>query len=139
MDERRVSLAVGALLHDIGKLLYRHNDGRNHSLSGYEYLKNELNIQDINILDQVHYHHANLLKSAKLKKDSLAYITYIADNIASATDRRKNDEETGFDRGKPLESIFNLLNDNDFVWKNALILFGKKMSKINAFVRLMQK
>ena len=98
MDERRVRLAIGALLHDIGKLLYRYNDGRNHSLSGYEYLKKELKIENNEILDQVRYHHAALLKNANIEDDSLAYITYIADNIASAVDRRKKDEEEfGFD------------------------------------------
>ena len=44
MTEENVKLAIGALLHDIGKLLYRYNDGRNHSRSGYEYLKDVVNI-----------------------------------------------------------------------------------------------
>lgn len=114
MDERRVKLAVGSLLHDIGKILYRYNDGRNHSLSGYEYLKNEIKIESNEILEQVRYHHATCLKNANIEDNSLAYITYIADNIASSSDRRKNDDvEAGFDREMPLESIFNLLNNNN--------------------------
>ncbi len=114
MDERRVKLAVGSLLHDIGKLLYRYNDGRNHSVSGYDYLKKELKIEEKDILEQVRYHHASLLKNTNIEKNSLAYITYIADNIASASDRRKKaEQEDGFDRSVPLESIFNLLNEND--------------------------
>lgn len=114
MTEENVKLTVGALLHDIGKLLYRYNDGRNHSRSGYEYLKDVVHIEDREILEQVLYHHASLLKNARIENDSLAYITYIADNIASASDRRKTqEEEPGFDREMSLESIFNLLNCND--------------------------
>ena len=114
MDERRVKLAVGALLHDVGKLLFRNSDGRNHSISGYEWLKNEVKIDNKEVLDQVRYHHAALLKQANIEENSLAYITYIADNIAASSDRRKNnDEEVGFDREQALESIFNLLNNNE--------------------------
>ena len=114
MTEENVKLAIGALLHDIGKLLYRYNDGRNHSRSGYEYLKDVVHIEDREILEQVLYHHASLLKNARIENNSLAYITYIADNIASASDRRKTqEEEPGFDREMSLQSIFNLLNCND--------------------------
>ena len=114
MTEENVKLAIGALLHDIGKLLYRYNDGRNHSRSGYEYLKDVVHIEDREILEQVLYHHASLLKNARIENNSLAYITYIADNIASASDRRKTqEEEPGFDREMSLQSIFNLLNGND--------------------------
>lgn len=114
MTEENVKLAIGALLHDIGKLLYRYNDGRNHSRSGYEYLKDVVHIEDRKILEQVLYHHASLLKNARIENNSLAYITYIADNIASASDRRKTqEEESGFDRKMSLQSIFNLLNGND--------------------------
>lgn len=114
MTQENVKLAIGALLHDIGKLLYRYNDGRNHSRSGYEYLKDVVHIEDRKILEQVLYHHASLLKNARIENNSLAYITYIADNIASASDRRKNqEEESGFDREMSLQSIFNLLNCND--------------------------
>lgn len=114
MTQENVKLAIGALLHDIGKLLYRYNDGRNHSRSGYEYLKDVVHIEDREILEQVLYHHASLLKNARIENNSLAYITYIADNIASASDRRKTqEEESGFDREMSLQSIFNLLNCND--------------------------
>ena len=49
-----------------------------------------------------------------MSTDSLAYICYIADNIAAATDRRLKDESgNGFVKDIPLDSIFNLLNNND--------------------------
>lgn len=39
MDNRKIRLLTGSLLHDTGKLLYRYNDGRNHSVSGHDFLK----------------------------------------------------------------------------------------------------
>lgn len=113
MRDIELKLIIGSLVHDIGKVLYRANDGRNHSVSGYEFLRDEVGISDSDILDQVHYHHAGLLKGAKLKKNSLSYITYIADNISSFSDRRDNGTgETGFEKDMALESIFNILNGN---------------------------
>ncbi len=110
MKEKDCNLIIGALLHDFGKLLYRYNDGRNHSTSGYEFLKNEVKLQE-DILNQVQYHHFNHIQNAKISSNSLAYITYIADNIASFIDRRKSNEDAhGFSRDLPQESIFNLLN-----------------------------
>ena len=113
MKDNQLKVIIGGLLHDVGKILYRASDGRNHSQSGYEFLKNELKIADADILDQVHYHHAGLLKNAGVADNSLAYITYIADNIAAAADRReKTSENYGFDKNMALESVFNILNGN---------------------------
>lgn len=39
ITDRQIKLVIGSLLHDIGKVVYRSGDGRNHSQSGYEYLK----------------------------------------------------------------------------------------------------
>lgn len=106
-------VAVGGMLHDIGKILYRYNDGRNHSISGYDYLKENVEGLSTEILEQIKFHHGKLLKQANIPNDSLAYITYIADNIAAMADRRtKNEEGIGFARDLPLESIFNILNGN---------------------------
>ena len=104
---------MGSLLHDIGKVIYRTGDGRNHSRSGYDYLREEIGIDDKDILDSVLYHHADMLRSANISNDSNAYITYIADNIASATDRRgKEKENYGFEMSMPLQPVFNILNGN---------------------------
>lgn len=113
MQEKQMKVAIGGMLHDIGKVLYRADDRRNHSLSGYEFLKDEVGITDSDILEQVRYHHAAFLKEAHISRDSLAYITYLADNISAAADRRENDTaESGFDKSVSLESIFNILNGN---------------------------
>jgi CRISPR-associated protein Csm1 len=114
MTDTEVKLVIGALLHDVGKVIYRQGDDRRkHSKSGYDFLKEEAGIDDPKILDAVLYHHADMLKYAKIKKDSPAYIVYIADNIASAADRRHNDsEDIGFETSMPLQSVFNILNGN---------------------------
>ena len=116
MTEREIQLIIGALLHDVGKVLFRQGDyGRtDHSTSGYCYLKSECGLEEQEeILDCVRYHHAKNLQEANIKENSLAYIVYLADNIASAADRRENGEEwAGFDQKTPLESVFNLLNQN---------------------------
>ena len=113
MTDREIKLVMGALLHDIGKVVFRAGDGRQHSISGYEFLKDDLHLCDTQLLDCVRYHHGNLLKTARIQNDALAYIVYIADNIAAATDRRvNNSDEKGYDVKVPLESIFNILNGN---------------------------
>lgn len=38
ITDRQIELIVGSLLHDIGKVVYRSGDGRDHSIGGYEYL-----------------------------------------------------------------------------------------------------
>lgn len=114
MTDREITLVLGGLLHDIGKVIYRQGgDKRKHSLSGYEFLKDEINIPDTEVLDCVRYHHADAIKGAKIDRNSLAYIIYIADNISSAADRRQNDsEDVGFEISMPLQSVFNILNGN---------------------------
>lgn len=114
MTDREVKLVVGALLHDIGKVIYRQGDDRRkHSQSGYDFLKNEVNLQDNEVLDCVRFHHADAMKDAKVAQDALAYIVYIADNIASSVDRRQSDsEDSGFEISMPLQTVFNILNGN---------------------------
>ncbi|MBR1852836.1 MAG: type III-A CRISPR-associated protein Cas10/Csm1 [Lachnospiraceae bacterium] len=104
---------MGALLHDIGKVIYRSGDHRTHSRSGHDFLKDELGITDQDVLQAVLYHHRNVLRNAPVAKDSLAYITYIADHIAANADRRKKEsDDCGFEMSFPLQPVFNLLNGN---------------------------
>lgn len=114
MDERSTETVISSLLHDTGKVIYREGtDRRKHSISGYEFLKSELGINNKNILEGVKYHHADAIKGSNIDDNSIAYIVCIADNIASATDRRdKMEEEQGFEISTPLESVFNRLNKN---------------------------
>ena len=111
MERRKIQLILGGLFHDIGKVLYRYDDGRNHSASGYDYMKEKNSgLNDKEILDQIRFHHAKELRGAELDDDSLAYITYWADNVASGADRRSKDEESDYgaydkyDKYVPLET-----------------------------------
>ena len=95
MKEQKLALITGALLHDIGKVLFRcHEGGKTHSESGAVWLK-EIKISDKNIRDQIKYHHRKEIHSAgtALADDSLAYIKYWADNVAAGADRRDKDME----------------------------------------------
>ncbi|MCM1578184.1 MAG: type III-A CRISPR-associated protein Cas10/Csm1 [Ruminococcus sp.] len=115
MDNRKVKLLTGSLLHDVGKLLYRYSDGRNHSTSGYEFVKSiPAFSEERELLNCIRYHHGDMLKKADIDSGELCYITYIADNIAAFSDRRDNGSgEGGFVRDISLESIFNILNGAD--------------------------
>lgn len=113
MRERDTKVIIGALTHDIGKPLNRFDDGRSHSKSGYEFMKDEVGITDKEILNQIRYHHGKELAGAKIDDDDPAYITYFADNISAAIDRRDiEDGEKGWDKTTPLGSVFNILNGN---------------------------
>ena len=119
MSERNLRLIIGALLHDIGKVVYRAGaDNRRHSISGADYLcSDSVGLKDKDIRSCVRYHHAAELQQGNLPKDALAYIVYMADNIAAAVDRRvqeeQNDPSIGFDKYKAMDAIFNLLNGNN--------------------------
>lgn len=115
MEKTKIKLIAGALLHDTGKTLYRYNDGRDHSVSGYEWLK-ENGVEDEDILDQAKFHHAKHLRDQQLDPDSLGYITYWADNVAAGADRRDAEDGEGlkgFVKDVSLSSVFNILNGND--------------------------
>ena len=70
ITERQIQLIIGCLLHDIGKVVYRSGDGRNHSKSGYDYLATEANISNKDILNCVRYHHAKYLRNASIEDDA---------------------------------------------------------------------
>ena len=114
LTDRQIKLTVGSLLHDIGKVVYRSGDGRNHSMSGAEFLEKDAKIEDSEILHCVKYHHGKYLAGANIENSDLAYITYFADNVAAFVDRRDSDtQEDGFDKQMPLNSVFNILNNNN--------------------------
>lgn len=113
MQDKQIKLVIGSLLHDIGKVVYRAGDSRQHSISGYDFLKDTRSDFCQDILDCVQYHHAYNIRNATIDKKSPAYITYFSDNVAAAMDRREIDEaDAGFDRTVPLSSVFNILNGN---------------------------
>lgn len=113
MDETLVDLFYGAVLHDVGKIVQRADQQRvRHSKLGTDFLKGFQANQAV--LHQVSFHHYQELSQAKISVDDLAYITYIADNIASGADRRDNTEsvEKPWDSKTNLEDVFNKFGEN---------------------------
>ena len=121
--ERKTLLYYGALLHDIGKVVYRGTSAKGrHSKLGADFLQNE--IAPLNevfdgpvgeaIIEQVKYHHADEIASSRgLSTNSLAFVTYFADNISAGMDRKNEGDETQaqyFVRDVDLRKIFNILN-----------------------------
>ncbi len=66
------------------------------------------------IVEQIRYHHADEIVSASgLANDSLAFVTYFADNVSAGMDRKNEGDEAQaqyFDRKADLRKIFNILN-----------------------------
>ena len=116
MKDEILKLTIGGLLHDIGKVVQRADCWWvNHSQIGTDWLKETKFTEDDDILHQVLYHHKGKINEGhKLGTEisPLAYITYIADNIASGTESQLIPEDafTDFDSKTPLQSIFTLLN-----------------------------
>ena len=128
MDEKLINFQIGALLHDVGKIVRRAGvSSKRHSIAGVDYLEKEelLDVEKYKeIYDMIKYHHneeinEKMKENEKLDDDSLAYIVYEADNIASGVDRVNYDDKisgegkkikiTGIE-GLPLNLIFNRLN-----------------------------
>lgn len=114
------ALVKGALLHDIGKVVYRANQGSDaHSKRGAAFIEpyfSDMGLKQ-SITHCLKYHHGKELSGAQLKNDDYAYIVYEADNIAAAVDRRDLDEGENtstqkFDKALPLQSIFRVFGGN---------------------------
>ena len=107
---------MGALLHDIGKIIFRAGiiDSKSHGISGKEFI--EKYTQDKNILDCIRFHHKQDIKGAKIASDSVAYLVSIANSISSGHDMSyiegENKSKERFEKKLPLESVFNRLNNN---------------------------
>ena len=110
------ALVKGALLHDIGKVVYRANQGTDaHSKRGAAFIEpyfSDMGLKQ-SITHCLKYHHGKEISAAQLKNDDYAYIVYEADNIAAAVDRRDLDEGEStatqkFDKELPLQSIFRV-------------------------------
>ena len=111
LKQKTLEVTLGCLLHDVGKLCYRAGESGKHSASGYAFLKELWQGQPTGkALDCVRWHHAAELRDAMPAEDSIAWIAYVADNIAAAADRRITEEEGSFERYLPLTPVFTHLN-----------------------------
>lgn len=113
MEDILYTVTMGALCHDIGKLIYRAQGAREtHSELGAEFLQDEQIALPgkASILEIVRFHHHQELARADLPDSHPAYIVYEADNIAAAADRRLNEGmDSGFDASQPLHTVFNIV------------------------------
>lgn len=122
MASTKTVLYFGALLHDIGKVVYRGTSERGtHSKLGADFVTDDIAALSDDfvgedgrrIVEQIRYHHAKEIRAAQnLPDDSLAFITYFADNISAGMDRKNegDDEQAAqFDRTVKLRKIFNIL------------------------------
>ena len=68
MDNKLLNLTIGALVHDIGKVIFRasNQDSQSHSLSGKNFFKEIYNEPEI--LDCILFHHKKDLKMHKYKR-----------------------------------------------------------------------
>ncbi|OUO91766.1 type III-A CRISPR-associated protein Cas10/Csm1 [Gordonibacter sp. An230] len=113
MNEEKLKLIYGALLHDVGKIVYRGSSAQGtHSKLGADFIAGIVPEGDPlrnEVVDQIRYHHARELKGAPLTSDSLAYLTYFADNISAGIDRKEEGGDSGFDREAKLRRVFNIV------------------------------
>ena len=145
MQSAQLKATVGALLHDIGKIL---DDKKNHhSMSGAEFVEKNSKVVDDDILDQIKYHHKKQL-SESTKVSDYAYIANFADTVSAKMDRRKKDDGTLIQtKVKALDSIFNILNGNneklmynaEQITKNGSINYPVQKASIGADVLLKAK
>ena len=122
MKTTDLQLFFGAMLHDIGKVVYRGISAKGtHSELGAAFIAEEIAVLNdgfnkdngIEIVQQIRYHHAaEMTRTTALKNDSLVWITYFADNVSAGMDRKNEGEEeqrAQFDSTLKMRKIFNIL------------------------------
>jgi len=114
MDLEAKLVALGGLLHDIGKFEQRALiQKKRHQESGYDFLKKytERYLKEYEKLPLfARYHHKNDLKSfeGNNRTKNLLNIVCEADNISSG--ERRTEDEMVFNPENPLESVFSSVN-----------------------------
>ena len=112
MRKQTLNVTYGCLLHDIGKVVFRAESASGtHSSLGWSFMNDIPAYKDaVEINDCIKYHHAKEIRQGTPKNDNICYISYIADNISAAADRRETDDAVGFERYLPLSSVFCHMN-----------------------------
>ena len=103
MSEKQNKIMLAALLHDINKVFIPD--------TSYKTLIEKFNIKDSELENGIKCHHEKDFENVELAGDSIAYVIYAADKIATAAERGR--EENGKLEFTPLKSIFNTLNENN--------------------------
>lgn len=109
MNEQQIKVVIGGLLYCIGLALPA-EESKNYCSVAYDFLKDDVGIDDIEILSAVKYHNKISVSDTELDNNSMSYIICMANKIASLNG---NDELPEVRGGEPLESVFNILNGNN--------------------------
>lgn len=114
MEQLKYKLRLGALLHDIAKVLF--DDCKPSELMSR--LSTEalfMEKLDAEVLDCIRYQTYDQLMGADLDGQALPYITYIANRLVMGINLREEagcDFDEVYDKQAVLHSVFNILNGN---------------------------
>ncbi len=113
MDLEAKLVALGGLLHDIGKFGQRAFRGKKHQEFGYEFVRKytERYLKEYDKLPLfARYHHKSDLEefSCDVRTKNLLHIVCEADNVSSG--ERKVEDEMRFDPENPLECVLSSVN-----------------------------
>ena len=114
MEERKIKLTIGALLHDVGDILARSDSGdKTRMKCNEDLLRNLFGLEDKVITEGILNHSFESLKVQSVEDNSDAYIIFQAERIASAADIRSAVGRNGVeDVLAPLQPVFDVLNGN---------------------------
>ncbi|MFA5480641.1 MAG: HD domain-containing protein, partial [Candidatus Muiribacteriota bacterium] len=117
LELKREEIAIGALLHDIGKFIMRKEGGKNgtHQLYGYKYLKEITNEEIAQYALKHHESEKEELNAVKAGLDK--WIVCYADNLSSGERNPYTNEydKKVWDPEVSIKNIFSIiLNSKDF-------------------------
>jgi len=124
MDDICKQVILGALLHDIGKIMYRASEGEGHHGRRFRSIAKEFIDESKykEVLHCIEFHHERYLQHSELPFSSIAYIVCEADNIAAGLDRRQIEGdsfgEQFFNPYLPLVPVFETFKANSFSTKS---------------------
>ena len=111
-QESYLNLKLGALFHDIGKVVQRSTGkiGGTHSEQGFEFLNSFSNFKNIALFARYHHHNVmDELISENLDQETtnLIWMVYEADNLSAS---ERGDFHGGFITKRPLTTIFSSIS-----------------------------
>lgn len=106
-------MILATILKDLEEsIFFSENSIKNFSYP--QFLENDLNIKDRDILDSSIYINSKDLRKLQIPKDSLAYIISLANDISRGSDKIEFKKEKEINKNNiALKSIFNILNGNN--------------------------
>lgn len=108
MTDKEMAIVVGSLLHEVGNIVIRGGSEKRATEARYSFMKNEVKIEDEDLLSCMILPHDEKLQG--IPENAASYVVALARRITKDMEKRKQDEEI---QGLvPLESIFGYLNGN---------------------------